>query len=80
MSDAPAQQKTHGRPRTDIIAVSEYLKNRGLDAINGRMRAGKEANRWKAWVMAQKGNGNSSPHLKNEIELAMPKSERRELR
>src|SRR5882724_1138092 len=30
--------------------------------------------------MAQKGNGNSSPHLKNEIELATPKSERRELR
>ncbi len=46
MSDAPAQQKTHGRPRTDIIAVSEYLKNRGLDAINGRTRAGKEAKRW----------------------------------
>jgi hypothetical protein len=34
----------------------------------------------KAWVMVQKGNGNSSPHLKNEIELATPKSERRELR
>ena len=30
--------------------------------------------------MVQKGNGNSSPHLKNEIELATPKSERRELR
>ena len=81
MSDAPAQQKTHGRPPTHgHNSRVRVLKNRGLDAINGRTRAGKEAKRWKAWVMAQKGNGNSSPHLKNEIELATPKSERRELR
>ena len=71
MSDAPAQQKTHGRPPTHgHNSRVRVLKNRGLDAINGRTRAGKEAKRWKAWVTAQKGNGNSSPHLKNEIELS----------
>ena len=47
MSDAPAQQKTHGRPPTHgHNSRVRVLKNRGLDAINGRTRAGKEAKRW----------------------------------
>jgi hypothetical protein len=61
-SDAPEQQNTHGRPPTHgHNSRVRVLKNRGLDAINGRTRAGKEAKRWKAWVMAQKGNGKRSP-------------------
>ena len=46
------------------------LRYRGVKAINGRTRAGREAKRWGAWAMGQKGNGSAPLHTRQEIELA----------
>ncbi|MBI3065680.1 MAG: hypothetical protein HYY82_12200 [Deltaproteobacteria bacterium] len=62
---ARRQYRTHGH-----FQRVKALRYRGVKAINGRTRAGREAKRWGTWAMAQKGNGSAPLHTRQEIELA----------